>query len=117
MTGPGTPTMRGEYCEFTFPDGSRCVFGARHTVRYHHSETGLDASALPVEGMHVGRSWTGHHLEDSCPCPQEPCGLVSISKADPSCPEHPEMRAKTIRRSHPASECPGREEQGGQGDG
>lgn len=34
--------MRGEYCEFTFADGSRCVFGGNHKVNYHHSETGLD---------------------------------------------------------------------------
>lgn len=67
---------------------------------------------LPVSdplpgGIHVGRSWSGTRLEDACPCPKEPCGLVDTSKTDPSCPEHPEVRAKTIRRSHPATECPG----------
>ena len=56
---------------------------------------------------HISRGWPGHtHMEDACPCPQEPCGLVAFSRIDPSCTEHPPSRSKTIRNSHPASECP-----------
>jgi len=35
LLGHGTPTMRGEYCDFTFPDGAQCVFGWHHEVKYH----------------------------------------------------------------------------------
>lgn len=58
--------------------------------------------------FHIGRSWSGHFLEDTCPCPKAPCGLVNVDQADPACPEHPAERSKSIRQSHPASECPGR---------
>lgn len=38
--------------------------------------------------LHVGRTWTGHAIEDACPCPQEPCGLVDISHAHPDAGGH-----------------------------
>lgn len=58
---------------------------------------------------HVGRSFPGrYHLEESCPCPQLPCGLVSVGHAvDINCPEHNPAHAKTFRNSHLASQCPG----------
>lgn len=56
--------------------------------------------------MHIGRSWSGHPLEDDCPCPKAPCGLVDMDRTDPTCPEHPAERCKSIRQSHPASACP-----------
>jgi hypothetical protein len=53
---------------------------------------------------HIGRSWSDHPLEDACSCPKAPCGLVVLGNTDPACPQHhPE---KTIRQSHPLSECP-----------
>lgn len=55
---------------------------------------------------HVGRSWEGHPLEDECPCPKEPCGLVRVSRADPTCEQHPIARARTIRQAHPPERCP-----------
>lgn len=55
---------------------------------------------------HVGRSWTAHPLEDACPCPQEPCGLVALSKVDPECQQHAGAAAKTFRQSHRAEDCP-----------
>lgn len=55
--------------------------------------------------FHIGRSWTGHELEDECPCPQAPCGLVSVDQVDPQCTQHPVERAQTIRQSHPATAC------------
>lgn len=58
-------------------------------------------------GMHIGRSWTGTHIEDECPCPKTACGLVSTRGADESCSHHPFRAAKTIRQAHPANRCPG----------
>lgn len=55
---------------------------------------------------HAGRSFTGHRIEDECPCSQEACGLVSIDKANPECSQHPLGRFKTIRQGHKASACP-----------
>jgi hypothetical protein len=59
--------------------------------------------------MHIGRSWPGlePHLENECPCPQEPCGLIAESKIDPDCPQHSWAATKTIRNSHDAGDCPG----------
>ena len=56
---------------------------------------------------HVGRMWGGHAIEDDCPCPQEPCGLVDITKAAPECEHHPFIRCRSLRQGHRASECPG----------
>lgn len=56
------------------------------------------------DGYHVGRSFTGHDIEDTCPCPKAPCGLVASIRGD--CPQHSPAAAKTIRRSHHAAACP-----------
>lgn len=58
----------------------------------------------PWDGWHKGRSWTGHTLEDACPCPQEPCGLVA--DPDPKCGQHWWEHAKTIRQAHRPEDCP-----------
>ncbi|MGW1998409.1 hypothetical protein [Embleya sp. NPDC001921] len=57
--------------------------------------------------FHRGRSWVGHHVEDACPCPQEPCGLVAGDRIDPTCTEHPAAALKSIRQGHEAPDCPG----------
>lgn len=57
--------------------------------------------------LHIGRSFVGHPLEDECPCQKAPCGLVVLSKVDPTCPEHRFMAAKTIRQTHQLAKCPG----------
>jgi hypothetical protein len=62
-----------------------------------------------VEHWHVGRSWVDTRLEDVCPCPKEPCGLVVLARADPDCPEHPPARFKSMRQGHPADRCPAEE--------
>ena len=59
------------------------------------------------DSTHIGRSWEGNRLEAECPCPKEPCGLVHAGTTDPACTEHPVTRAKTIRQSHRADDCPG----------
>ncbi|WP_043709852.1 hypothetical protein [Leifsonia aquatica] len=59
-----------------------------------------------MSAWHYGRSFEGHWMEDDCPCPQEPCGLVS--KPVEECDQHPLGRFKTIRQSHPAERCPAR---------
>ncbi len=59
--------------------------------------------------LHVGRSWTGHDLEDSCPCPQEPCGLVAQNRAVPDCVQHGHLHPpRSMRQGHPAGRCPAR---------
>lgn len=56
---------------------------------------------------HIGRSFgDDHHLEDDCPCPQEPCGLIAVNRIDPECPEHDFRWAKTIRQGHSPANCP-----------
>lgn len=55
---------------------------------------------------HIGRSFDGHPLEDACPCPQEPCGLIDVSRIDPTCGQHALAAGKTIRQSHTAERCP-----------
>lgn len=58
--------------------------------------------------LHVGRSFgTDHHLEDTCPCPQEPCGLVSTDRIRPDCPQHAPQFGKSLRQGHDAADCPG----------
>jgi hypothetical protein len=65
----------------------------------------MDSS--PIPHSHIGRSFRGHPIENECPCPQEPCGLVDTRRIDPDCPQHALKACKTIRASHPADKCPG----------
>lgn len=68
---------------------------------------GLTAGAQPAPGgTHIGRSWDGHDLEDECPCPKAPCGLVVQETAAQECDEHPLSARRTIRQSHRADQCP-----------
>jgi hypothetical protein len=60
---------------------------------------------LDLSGHHIGRSWTAHDVEDTCPCPQADCGLVLFDTIDPACPEHHWSAAKSIRQTHPATKC------------
>jgi hypothetical protein len=57
--------------------------------------------------LHIGRDWEGHAIEDACPCPKEPCGLVSPARAHPDCDEHPPVLLKSVRQGHVAADCPG----------
>lgn len=57
---------------------------------------------------HFGRSWSGTRLEDECPCPKAPCGLVTSDVPHTDCEQHGLQYAKTMRQSHPAENCPGR---------
>ena len=59
--------------------------------------------------FHVGRSWTGHTIEDECPCSQEVCGLVQFDVMS-DCPEHGRQASKTMRQGHLAVDCPGKKE-------
>lgn len=62
--------------------------------------------SVPVpDHQHVGRAFTGHDVEDECPCPKEPCQLVNLADAHPDCAQH--TGTKTIRQAHLASQCPG----------
>ena len=66
--------------------------------------TEANAVTTPFAGYHIGRSWTGHEIEDDCPCPKGVCGLVATIIDD--CPQHSRLAAKTIRQSHHAAACP-----------
>lgn len=59
------------------------------------------------EEFHIGRSFSGHWLEDACPCPQEACNLVAEDSTDPDCEQHGMGACKTIRQGHRAVDCPG----------
>lgn len=70
----------------------------------------LHLTSDPVPDLvvwHRGRGWEGHDLEDSCPCPQEECGLIASTTTTGDCPQHGFAAAKTLRQSHRATDCPG----------
>lgn len=68
-------------------------------------------SSNTAHTLHVGRSWwPAHPIEDECPCPKAPCGLVPIASADPSCDQHAPARAKSLRELHAAAHCQDRVE-------
>lgn len=56
--------------------------------------------------LHIGRAYEGTAIEDRCPCPKSPCGLVDSQDTHPECREHPFSNAKTMRQGHPAGHCP-----------
>jgi len=56
---------------------------------------------------HIGRSWKGTKIEDDCPCPKAPCGLVDSDNISEECDQHPMWAAKTIRQGHRPEDCPG----------
>ncbi|MFD0146192.1 MULTISPECIES: hypothetical protein [unclassified Streptomyces] len=62
-----------------------------------------DTQAL--SDIHIGRSWTTHEIEDTCPCPKAPCGLVIWRQVTDACSEHHWSAAKSMRQSHPAERC------------
>ena len=59
------------------------------------------------DNLHLGRSFSGHWLEDDCPCPQEGCGLISGRRVSPDCDQHRRGSSKTMRQIHHESKCPG----------
>jgi hypothetical protein len=61
-----------------------------------------------ADDLHIGRSWPGMGtpMEDQCPCPKAPCGLVSTDGMSPDCDQHPLGAIRTIRQSHRAEDCP-----------
>lgn len=68
-------------------------------------------SHAPAESTtwHYGRAGSGTEIEDGCPCPKAPCGLVvGLQVFGGPCTQHTVV--KTIRQSHPADACPGRRE-------
>ncbi|MGW4695188.1 hypothetical protein ACWEO1_22730 [Kitasatospora cineracea] len=75
-----------------------------------HYQQPVPASAAafhyPAPSTHWGRSWAGTPIEDACPCPQAPCGLVDSATVDQACGQHAAHRAQTRRQAHPADQCP-----------
>jgi hypothetical protein len=60
-----------------------------------------------ITGFHIGRSWEGHEIEDECPCPQEPCGLIDLGRAVDECDQHNPLKARSTRQGHSLANCPG----------
>jgi hypothetical protein len=61
-----------------------------------------------MNGLHVGRSWAGHEVEDDCPCPKAPCGLAA-PKNGVVCEHHNPSdytQSRTMRQVHQAKDCP-----------
>lgn len=59
--------------------------------------------------VHMGRAWTGHAVEDECPCDKAPCGLA-MSAPGVVCDQHNPAdwrAAKTMRQLHLEDQCPG----------
>lgn len=58
--------------------------------------------------FHIGLSRLGNEIEQNCPCPLVPCGLVLDADADPACPHHGRWADmdKLILQIHPAESCP-----------
>ena len=67
---------------------------------------GILVTATDQSALHIGRAWTGHALEDDCPCPKAACGLVLGATVDATCPQHALTAGKTIRQAHVAERCP-----------
>lgn len=67
----------------------------------------MTAESRALTPMHLGRAFTGRDIEDACPCPKAPCGLVDMGDAVPECDHHWPWRARTMRQGHPAALCPG----------
>jgi hypothetical protein len=57
-------------------------------------------------GWHVGQAWSGTEIEDACPCPKAPCGLIDVADTSAKCHEHPIKWGKSIRQGHEPGECP-----------
>lgn len=81
-------------------------------VAHINTETGETLAELfpplpDLSDMHMGRSFSGHWLEDECPCPQEACGLVRWDRAVPECDQHGLGSTQTIRQGHQDDKCPG----------
>lgn len=56
----------------------------------------------------MGRAWTGHTIEDACPCPKAPCGLAQTAQGV-ICEDHnpaSRMEAHTMRQMHTSDRCP-----------
>lgn len=62
--------------------------------------------------LHMGRDWTGHAVEDECPCPKAACGLAVPDGQPPgSCDQHNPASifdSKTMRQVHGDENCPAR---------
>jgi hypothetical protein len=105
----GYPGDTGDRPEYSIGDMAE-AFAAGFTSA-EETVTGLRAlaaqEAKPAPGgSHIGRSWDGHGIEDDCPCPKAPCGLVVQETVSEACDQHPLSACRTMRQSHRADQCP-----------
>lgn len=63
--------------------------------------------------MHVGNVPAPEHfLEDKCPCPQSPCGLIAFNDINEDCPYHSETAGKRVKQAHLPEDCKSEVEHG-----
>lgn len=99
--------LNSQYATEALDERSQRVAELEAELQGLRKSTSGASSVTPARVKHIGRSWEDHPLEDACPCPKEPCGLVDRDKAVPECLHHPVTRYKTIRQGHYEDECPG----------
>lgn len=104
LLGGDTPTNTARAAAVELAGRANLALGAGVTMA--EASTWL---AAPTSGQHSGRSFVGTEIEDACPCPQEPCGLVDYARAHPDCEHHPIERRKTMRQIHDAQACAARQ--------
>lgn len=115
---PTEPTREATECRCTPCPGrgndghglthcAECCFGSGVVAEIDCPTHGAAREAAEDGADHIGRSFEGHQLEDSCPCKKARCGLA-VATSDPTCREHSFQAAKTIRQSHRAQDCPAR---------
>lgn len=104
------PASRPAVCECGHPQADHAFKGEPAECAWQECKCPsyrLAAQERPAPGgSHIGRSWEGHGIEDDCPCPKAPCGLVVQETVSEACDQHPMQAARTIRQSHRADQCP-----------
>lgn len=121
LLAPGSASESADRRTSDFLPGELALYGLPDQPPDHYSKAEIammdeqaaiaDAEALPTwvqqmidAGLHVGRSFGARrHIEDACPCPQEPCGLVALTRVDPRCEQHTFTR--TFRQMHHPDQC------------
>ena len=90
------PQNRYSAAEIAMMDEQAAIADEEAAVQSRFGSTFLE--------LHLGRSFgTRRHIEDACPCPQEPCGLIAMSRISLDCEQH-EFR-QTFRQSHTPAQC------------
>lgn len=94
------------YSQFGEAAGAAMVHNARQAAELAEWRAERGAQTERPPALHWGRAFHGHEIEDACPCPQAPCGLVDAPTVDQACEQHGWRFAQTTRQGHRADACP-----------